>query len=61
MSDELKFADQTYIDRFLKPNQRVPTPEDRSPETMKAIREAREKRKAASKAALYAFGRRQPT
>lgn len=59
MSDEPKFDDKTYINRFLKPNQRAPIPQDRSPEAMKALREEREKRKAVRKAALYNFGKRQ--
>ena len=63
MSDEKeqpKFeSGPTYIDRFLKPNQKGPVPQDRSPEGLKAVREARERRRAASKKALYDFGRRQ--
>jgi hypothetical protein len=59
MSDEPKFeGGETYIDRFLRPNQKGDPGVDRTPEARAAREAVRAKRKAAQKAALYEYGRR---
>ena len=57
MNDEPKFEDNTSsIDRFLKPSQRMPVLDTEAARLARA--EAREKRKAAARAALRDYGRR---
>lgn len=57
MTDEPKFEDnKSSIDRFLKPSQRAPVLD--TEEARLARLEARDKRKAAQRAALFDYGRR---